>query len=114
MSQPCMRGADDRPLRLGRLPASHNDGTARGSIMQHGFCWGAAKVTRMFANEFRSGTVVVGIQTPREDLQISVSRSGKVRVFGKRGDEWNAPRQPEPVGDRLHADVRREVGNACQ
>lgn len=54
---------------------------------KYGFDWGAAKVTRCFSDE-KKGYVTLRIETPRQDLQIYVTRTGKVRVHDKSGKEW--------------------------
>lgn len=48
----------------------------------YGFEWGAAKVTRLMADE-KKGWVTLGITTPKQRyaIQVHVSKSGKVRVF---------------------------------
>lgn len=58
---------------------------------QFGFEWQAAKVTRLFSDPQR-GWVTLGIKTPREDLQIYITKTGKIRVYGKTG-EWAKPKK---------------------
>jgi len=46
---------------------------------QHGFDWGAAKVTRCFSDK-KKGWVTLRVETPRDDIQIYVTKTGKIRV----------------------------------
>lgn len=57
-----------------------------GEITEYGFSWGAAKVTRMFSDG-RHGWVTIGVKTPKRDIQIYVTKTGKVRVHDAIG-EW--------------------------
>jgi hypothetical protein len=61
-----------------------------GRTTEFGFEWGAAKVTRLFSDD-RRGWVTVGLETPKlqghDALQIYVTRTGKVRIYGPTG-EW--------------------------
>lgn len=54
---------------------------------QFGFEWGAATVDRVFSDT-KTGCVTISIRTPKEDLQIYVTKTGKVRVHGKDRKEW--------------------------
>ncbi len=60
-----------------------------------GFEYGAVKVTRLFSDQ-KKGWVTIGIETPKHKgsrtLQIYVTKTGKVRVFGD--GEWI---EDEPV-----------------
>lgn len=51
-----------------------------------GFEFGAAEVTRCASDE-KKGWVVVEITTPKEKLQVYVTKAGKIRVFNKQGKE---------------------------
>jgi ribosomal protein S18 len=57
---------------------------------EYGFEYGSAKVTRMFSDE-KKGWVTIGIETPKykghECLQVYITKTGKIRIFGKEG-EW--------------------------
>ena len=55
----------------------------------YGFDYGNAKITRMFSDE-KKGWVTLGLKTDKEDLQIYVTKTGKVRVFGD--SEWINPK----------------------
>lgn len=51
-----------------------------------GFNYGAAEIERCCSDE-KKGWVVLRIKTPREDLQIYVTKTGKVRVHNKNKKE---------------------------
>ena len=46
---------------------------------EYGFQYGAASVSRACSDQ-KKGWVVIEINTPRDDLQIYVTKTGKVRV----------------------------------
>ena len=50
---------------------------------QYGFEWGAATVERCCSDR-KKGWVVMRLQTPRIELQVYVTRTGKVRVYNER------------------------------
>lgn len=52
---------------------------------KYGFDWGAAEISRCFSDE-KKGWVTLIIKTPCEELQLYVTKTGKVRVYGKRGE----------------------------
>ena len=54
---------------------------------QYGFEYGAAKVERLRSDE-KKGWVLMRIETPRECLDVYVTKTGKVRVDVTRGREW--------------------------
>ena len=47
---------------------------------QYGFEWGPVKVQRHFSDE-KKGWVVFGVKTERQELQIYVTKTGKIRVY---------------------------------
>jgi hypothetical protein len=51
----------------------------------YGFDYGSAKVTRLFS-DVKKGWVVVGIESKKQELQIYVTKTGKIRVFSKNGE----------------------------
>ena len=57
-----------------------------------GFEYGAAKVFRCHSGD--RGEVVITVETPKhpgsEAIQVYVTKTGKVRVFGSDG-EWSRP-----------------------
>jgi DNA-binding sugar fermentation-stimulating protein len=55
------------------------------SNCQYGFEWGAAKITRLFSDE-KKGWITVEVKTPKEELQIYVTKTGKIRIHG--ASEW--------------------------
>ena len=46
----------------------------------YGFVWGAADVQRYFSEETK-GWVTLGLKTPKGNIQIYVTKTGKVRVY---------------------------------
>jgi len=52
----------------------------------YGFEYGSANVARLFSNE-KAGWVMVGITTPKDDIQVYITKTGKIRVHSKTG-EW--------------------------
>jgi hypothetical protein len=61
----------------------------RRELTQYGFNFGAAEVTRI--HEEKNGSVHIGITTPKTkpaSMQIYVTKTGKVRVFGADSREW--------------------------
>ena len=59
----------------------------------YGFEFGPATISRLISDE--KGWVVIGLETPKhtdgKEIQIYVTKTGKVRVSDSRG-EWTAPR----------------------
>lgn len=53
---------------------------------QYGFEYGAAEINRLYSDD-KKGLVVLGIYTPKAELQIYVTKTGKIRVCDKNG-EW--------------------------
>jgi hypothetical protein len=60
------------------------------TVTDFGFRFGSANVTRMYSDA-KKGWVLIGIETPKHQghsaIQVYVTRTGKVRVFGPSG-EW--------------------------
>jgi len=54
---------------------------------QYGFNYGAAEVSRACSDSER-GWVAIRITTPKTDLQVYVTKTGKVRVYTWGGNEW--------------------------
>ena len=46
----------------------------------YGFDYGSAKITRLHS-EPKTGGVVISIDTPRQEMQVCATRTGKLRVF---------------------------------
>jgi len=56
------------------------------SILQQtpfGFDWNCAKVERL-ASDDKKGWVYLGVTTPRDRIEIYVTKSGKVRVYNAK------------------------------
>lgn len=51
----------------------------------HGFEYGAAKIERMCSDD-KAGWVSMAVFTPRDEVQIYVTKTGKVRVWNKKGE----------------------------
>ena len=53
----------------------------------YGFNYGAAEITRCWSDELK-GWVILQLDTPKEKLQIYVTKTGKVRIHDQLGREW--------------------------
>lgn len=49
-------------------------------ITEYGFTYGSAEITRMHTDT-KTGAVYLGIKTPKADMQIYITKTGKVRIF---------------------------------
>ena len=47
---------------------------------KYGFDYGAAKITRIYSDE-KTGAVWVAVDTPKRNVQVYVTKTGKVRVW---------------------------------
>ena len=56
-----------------------------------GFNWGAAEITRCFSDP-EKGWVTLQLKTPKEEIQIYVTKTGKVRIHSN-GGEWIKPKR---------------------
>ena len=56
---------------------------------EFGFDYGSAKITRTCSDE-KMGWVILSVETPKQNLQLYVTKSGKVRVFSQSGGEWSS------------------------
>lgn len=73
--------------------------TIRYAETKYGFDYGAASITRIFSDE-KKGWITLGLVTPKADLQIYVTRTGKVRIHGggKSGRaEWIVQDEQKPA-----------------
>ena len=52
---------------------------------EFGFEYGAADVTRIHSDE-KTGAVWIGVRSPKRELQVYVTKTGKVRVFSDVGE----------------------------
>ena len=59
------------------------------SETKYGFKYGAVDVTRIFSDE-KKGWVTIGMKTPKDEIQIYVTKTGKIRIHGNKG-EWRKP-----------------------
>ena len=55
---------------------------------KYGFEYGAAKVQRIFSDE-KAGWITIGVDTPKQSIQVYVTKTGKIRVHSADG-EWKA------------------------
>ena len=78
---------------------------------QYGFDWGAAKVTRVFFDK-KKGAVTLRVETPRDDIQIYVTKTGKIRVHRRGGGELlpnDKTLATEKVEGEGHATTRQRL-----
>ena len=59
------------------------------SELPYGFQYGAAEVTRMFSDK-NKGWVTLEIKTPKQLIQVYVTKTGKIRIHDADG-EWVRP-----------------------
>ena len=62
---------------------------------RYGFEYGSAKITRLFSDD-KKGWVTLEVKTPKQEIQIYVTRTGKIRVHGK--GEWFPKKPLNPQG----------------
>ena len=63
---------------------------------QYGFKFGAAEITRACSDDKKSWSIMM-IETAKENLQVYVTKTGKVRIFSSNGKEWSNPKNKETV-----------------
>lgn len=56
---------------------------------EYGFDYGAVQVTRLFSDE-KKGWVTIGLETPKANIQVYVTKTGKLRIHDENG-EWQRP-----------------------
>lgn len=61
---------------------------------KYGFDYGSAKIERI-CDDPKKGWVMIqvygmGPKKPKGDIQIYVTKGGKIRVFSRDGSEWEA------------------------
>lgn len=61
---------------------------------KYGFDWGAAKITRCFS-DYKKGWVAILLETPKHNIQIYVTKTGKVRINDAFG-EWTKAKEAKP------------------
>jgi len=58
---------------------------------KYGFEYGSANVQRLVSDDSK-GWVTIGIATPKNEIQVYVTKTGKIRVHSK-GKEWKPDNQ---------------------
>lgn len=53
---------------------------------EYGFKYGSADLSRL-CSDVKKGWVMMGLKTPKTDIQIYVTKTGKVRVFDIKNGE---------------------------
>lgn len=59
--------------------------------LKYGFQYGAAKVTRLFSDN-KKGWVTLGIETPKQTIQVYVTKTGKIRIHDNDGEWFRLPK----------------------
>lgn len=57
------------------------------AVTQYGFEYGNAKIERLISDEKR-GWVIIQLKSNKADMQIYITKTGKVRVLSCGGNEW--------------------------
>jgi hypothetical protein len=57
---------------------------------KYGFEYGPVTITRLFSDE-KKQWVTLEVKTQKEELQIYVTKTGKVRIFSDHNKEWKKP-----------------------
>jgi hypothetical protein len=52
---------------------------------KYGFNWGAAKIERRCCSS-EEGWIDLAIITPRDEVHVYVTKTGKVRLYNKKGE----------------------------
>lgn len=52
-----------------------------------GFNWGSAEITRLFSDEDKEW-IIMEIKTPKDRIELYVTKTGKIRVHSVDGIEW--------------------------
>lgn len=78
------------------MKSNIEDGIPR-ELTQYGFIFGVANVKRLFTGD--KGEVYLGIETPKETIEIYVTKTGKIRIWSKKPKtneslgEWEKPKK---------------------
>ena len=85
---------------------------AKCEITQYGYTFGPATVERACSDE-KKGWVMMLLKTAKhpDGLQLYVTKSGKVRVFGK--GEWTPPGKPPNAPELSRATLAQDKTNAA-
>ena len=59
--------------------------------LPYGFQFGAAKISRICSDD-KNGWVVLDIETPKQTIQVYVTKTGKIRIHDSKG-EWLRSRE---------------------
>lgn len=63
----------------------------KGFNTDYGFVYGPATIQRICSDD-KKGWVVLEVVSAKTNVQIYVTKTGKIRVFGKDGKELKSPR----------------------
>ncbi len=55
--------------------------------IKYGFEYGAAILTRLMSDE-KKGWVIIGVKTEKENLQIYITKTGKMRIHNTKQEEY--------------------------
>lgn len=53
-------------------------------ITDYGFIFGSAEVTRIASDE--TGASIIGLKTPKHEISIRVTKTGKVKIYNQIGE----------------------------
>lgn len=59
--------------------------TVKCEVTNYGFTYGSLTVERVCDHK---GSVIVLLETPKQGIQVRVTKTGKVRLFGGDGKEY--------------------------
>lgn len=59
--------------------------------VKYGFEYGSSQVERLCSDD-KKKWVIIRVSSPKDDIQVYVTKTGKIRVFGK--GEWINPNAP--------------------
>jgi len=79
-----------------------------GRSTDYGFQWGAAEVTRI-CHDDKKGWVLLWVKTPRDDLRVYVTRTGKVGITNAAGQEWKNPTTANQAQRSKQYDVQTRI-----
>ena len=57
------------------------------AVTQFGFAYGNAVVERLMSDK-KKGWVLIGIKSSKKNIQIYITKTGKIRVVTCNGKEW--------------------------
>lgn len=56
-------------------------------ITNYGFIYGAGEITRIHSNS-KTGQVILELKTSKENIQITINKTGKIKIHNSKGEEW--------------------------